>query len=274
MAIIFISYGDERFKESLNRIVRQAKKVGIFDKIIKYTPNDLPTFITSSPLFAFGVGGGCWSWKPWIIYHTLQQCKEGDVVFYCDAGCTLVKDSPEWQQFQLAIQTHTAIFFQYREGTDYGWASKCSRPENNSVAIKHWMKPTVADYFSRYIDAGFLDFAKIWAGFMIFKKTNPLSFILDQWMKITLFHPELVADPFGAELKHLPETYNAHRFDQGILTPLIYRYSQKDNALVLLETSESHIGIPAVLASRWRQGKMSRWQRIKYCVWRLIHGDP
>lgn len=273
MATIFISYGDERFKESLNRIARQAKKVGIFDKVIKYAPKDLPSFITSSPLFAFSVGGGCWSWKPYIIYHTLRNCNVGDVVFYADAGCTLVKDSPEWAQLLKLISIHSAIFFQYCSGTDYGWESKCSRSENNSVAIKHWMKPAVADYFSQYMDSGFLEYAKIWAGSMIFRKTEKPSIILEQWMKITLFHPELVAYPYGTELAHLPETFNAHRCDQAILTPLIFHYREKDNALVLPETAESRIGHPAVLATRWIQGRMSWWQRIKYMIWRLIYGD-
>ena len=53
MANIFISYGDDNFKESLIRIKKHAKSVGIFDKIITYTPKDLPPHIKSSPLFAF-----------------------------------------------------------------------------------------------------------------------------------------------------------------------------------------------------------------------------
>ena len=100
MSNIFISYGDNRYKESLNRIARQAKDVGIFDKVIKFTPKDLPGFVKASPLFAFSCGGGYWCWKPYIIYHTLQNCKEGDVVYYVDAGCTLNISSEEWGQFQ------------------------------------------------------------------------------------------------------------------------------------------------------------------------------
>lgn len=273
MANIFISYGDERFKESLNRIARQARKVGIFDKVIKYTPQDLPSFVKASPLFAFGDGGGCWSWKPYVIYHTLKNCKENDIVFYADAGCTLQKQSPEWQYFLEQLHTHSAIFFQYRRDFDYGWASKCSRPENNSVALKHWMKPAVADYFSQYMDSGFLDYPTIWAGFVIFKKTTPISFVLDQWMQITLLHPELVANPFGAELANLPKTYNAHRHDQTILSPLIYHHIEEEHALVIPETAESRIGQPAVIASRWRQAKMPWYQKIKYRLWCLLHGD-
>ena len=48
MANIFISYGDEKFKKSLKLIKKEAKVIGIFDKIIIYTHKDLPAFIKSS----------------------------------------------------------------------------------------------------------------------------------------------------------------------------------------------------------------------------------
>lgn len=266
MANIFISYADEQYKVSLDRIARQAKKVGIFDKVIKYTPKDLPAYIKASPLFAFSRGGGYWCWKPYIIYLTLQNCKEGDVVYYCDAGCTLVNDSPEWQQYQKQIETHTAIFFQYRDGVDYPWGVN-----SDNVSIKYWIKPSAVSFFKSFINTEFLGYGKIWAGFMIFKHTEQFSTILDQWYKITLFHPELVMDPVGEDLTEINSFYHTH--DQAILTPLIYQYSQCENVLVLPETAESRTGQPAVLGSRWMQGRMSWWQSIKYRIWCLLHGE-
>ena len=266
MANIFISYGDERFKESLNRIARQAKKVGIFDKIIKYTPKDLPAYIKSSPLMAFIRGGGYWVWKPYIIHYTLLQCNIGDVVWYCDAGDTLVYDSPEWEQFQSQMQTHTAIFFQYRDGHKYEWGVN-----GDKTAMKYWIKPSAKDYFLQYIDAKFLDYSKIWAGFMIFKKTEKSSIILDQWYKMALFHPELMMDSFGPDLNDPNDAY--HTRDQATLTPLVFHHHEEDNALVLPETAESRISNPAVLATRWMQGKMLWHQKAKYRIWCLLHGE-
>lgn len=268
MAKIFISYGDDRFKESLNRIARQAKKVGIFDKIIKYTPKDLPEYIKASPLFAFSRGGGYWCWKPYVIYHTLQNCKEGDIVYYADAGCTLDKSSEEWDRFQNYLKSYSAIFFQYREDFDYGKSFG-----ERGVAIKDWTKPEVITYFQNYIGNGFLEYAKILGGFMVFKKTSQISLVLDHWYKITLFHPELIMDPLRIELTQPEGTIPIHRHDQSILTPLVFHYRHEDNALVLPETSESRIGNPAVLASRWIQSKMSWHQHIKYRLWCLLHGE-
>ncbi len=270
MANYFISYGDKRCEVSLWRIARQAKYTGLFEHIIKYTPKDLPYYIKSSPLFTFDRGGGYWSWKPWIIYHTLQQCRDNDVVWYADAGCSLVNDSPEWSQLSELIKNHGAIFFQYREGVDYNWASKCRYPENNHPAIKHWTKPSVLQYFSTFIDDGFKDYNKISCGFMLFRKVkNHPSLILNDWLHITLFHPELLSDPFGQDLTHVPREYAAHRHDQSIVTPLVYHYRYADDAIVLKETYESRVGCPCVIATRWRRGPWLLY--IKMLVWNVIH---
>ena len=58
MAFIFITYADDRFKVSADRITRQARRSGIFDRIVRYSPKDLPEYVRSSPLFSGAKGGG------------------------------------------------------------------------------------------------------------------------------------------------------------------------------------------------------------------------
>jgi len=108
---------------------------------------------------------------------------------------------------------------------------------------------------------------------MIFRKTKPLSIILSHWLNITLFHPELIIDPMGEELGALPQSFVSHRHDQSVLTALVYHYQQQDKVLVLPETSESRIGNPAVLATRWRQARLPLFQHLKYRLWCLLHGE-
>ena len=123
MANILISYGDSNFSNSLDRLIEQAKELNLFDEIKTYTPKDIPIYIKSSPLFAFEKGGGYWIWKPYIIYHTLKKCQLGDIVYYVDAGCSINKNSKEWNSFQCNLQHYNAIFFQYRSNINYGWES-------------------------------------------------------------------------------------------------------------------------------------------------------
>jgi len=270
---IFITYGDSNFKESLNRIKKQAQKSGLFDKIIIYKPSDLPTFIKASPLMAFSRGGGYWVWKPYIIYHTLLKCNDGDIVYYADSGCTINNKSEEWNVLASYLKSYNAIFFQYRREYKYpGWDKICKIPENNSSKIIHWMKPSCVSFFNNFLQVGdYQAFDKIWGGFIIIKKTNPIISVLENWYRLTLFKPELIMDPMGEELNNLPKTFNQHRHDQAILTPLIFHYKETDNILVLPETSESSKKAAAVIASRYRVGKMSLSHYVKYKIYSYIH---
>lgn len=272
MANVFISYGDDRFKLSLDRITRQARKSKRFDRVIKYTPKDLPEYIRSSPLFSEPIGGGYWCWKPFVISSALSQCKNGDVVYYADAGCSIVADSPEWDVFAKYLRVYSAVFFQYRKDFLYpGWEQYCPQDSPDKTAIKHWMKPTLVEYFERYGDPAMLEFDSLWAGFIIIKKTEARSAVLDEWRRIMLMRPDLVIPPFGSERNLLSETFFCHRCDQSILSPLVCHYQIEDNVVVLPETSESQIGQPAILATRWRQAALPPAKYLKYRMYNLFH---
>lgn len=92
--IHFLTYGNERFKKSLVRIEREATQFQLFHTIQCFREQDLkddPTFWPRHGEFLMkhSRGNGYWLWKPYLILKTLLQCKEGDLVIYADAGCTL-----------------------------------------------------------------------------------------------------------------------------------------------------------------------------------------
>lgn len=271
MKKILISYADQNFSESLKRIGKEARKMKRFDHVILYTPKDLPASIKASPLFCFEKGGGYWIWKPFLIYKTLCSCSFGDVVVYVDAGCSLRADSLEWDEYERIILEKNAIFFQYRDLKYQGWDQFSRVSENNSPQIYHWQKPSVIDYFNQYIGTSdYMKYNKIWAGFIFVKKTDNLS-IVDEWLKISLFYPELVIEPFGLELKKIPESFNEHRHDQSILTPLVFYYSEKDNLCVLPETSESDWKKTAVIASRKKNKRFYTFRsKVKYNIKKIL----
>lgn len=264
MTNVFISYGDQKFRKSLKRIKKQAQNAGFFNKIITYGPKDLPLYIKCSPLFSSKKGGGYWLWKPYIIYHTLEQCNVGDVIYYVDAGCTLNSQSEEWYQFQEILKSYQIIVFQYRNDTNYnGWDQFCKDPHNNTPALRHWIKPLTEEYFTRYLGSDdYLDYNKIMGGIIIIKKTTSTPIFLLEWLNISLYHPELVCDPFGEDLYRLPNTYNVHRHDQTIITPLVYKYKELDKIKILKETSESSIEKASIIASRTVIWKWSWKERL------------
>lgn len=252
MKTIFISYADEAFKQSLKRIGKEAQSLQLFDTIILYTPKDLPVFIKASPLMAFKHGGGYWLWKPYIIWKTLQDYGSDAIIVYVDAGCSLYQ-SKDWTFYFEKMKEYETIVFRYRSNFDYGWKNhfKCDSPK-----IKFWTKKRTLLYFDElFQNEEWRDYSKIMGGFIIVK--NRKNDLIQQWLNIFLFNPELIIDPIGNEITNQYDLLSTHRHDQSILTPLAYYYQNNNNSVLILdELAESAIITKkndiAVLATRKR----------------------
>lgn len=268
MAKILISYGDERFYESVRRICRNAKGMKYFDKVKIYTDKDLPLAIKASPCFNYRRGGGYWMWKPYIVWKTLQMSCENDVIYYVDAGCSLNTESNEWSELERLLLGKSALFFQYREDAYEvypEWSTYIKTKESYSSSIKYWTKPATIEYFKSYfVDDSFLAYNSLWAGAFVVKNNDEGKLLVKEWFDISLFHPELIMDPLGKEQLKLPVWFNAHRHDQSILTLLVCYYKDKLNIRVIYETSESDKKNAAIRADRYIQAKMNPWLYLKY----------
>lgn len=270
---IFITYGNERFKEPLRVIKRQARHCGFFHRIKVYTPKDIPSYISSTAIFNTQKGGGFWIWKPYIILDALTKAKEGDIIVYADAGCAFRKESNEWEEIENLLSTHDAIFFQYRESFVYpGWEQFCKKKENNSPKIKHWCKPSCTSFFvQRYHTMSFLEDNELWAGSMIIKKTPETMHIIQDWHDTIINCPDLIIDSTPQEDAMAPPFYNCHKHDQTILSILISQYRKNTNIAVIPETAESQQSKAAIVARRYRLGILSPWLAFKYRIYNMLH---
>lgn len=242
---VFISYGDENFKRSLKRLKREAEELNIFDKIVMYTPKDLPKAITDSPLMRYKRGGGYWLWKPYIIWKTMERYPNA-IVVYADAGCAINKNYEEWYYWFKLMKDTDTLLTHYQNDIDYGWIEPFG---TSSVKISTWTKRITMDYFDkRFKCIDWHDKNKIWGGFMIVK--NNSSFVQDV-LNTMLKFPELVRDPEGDEIDQQYAGFCAHRHDQSIITPLAYWYEKKYPQIVKIipETAES-ISTSAVVTKR------------------------
>jgi hypothetical protein len=268
MKRVFITYGDAGFKGSLKRIVRQARASHRFDRVEVYTPSDLPPSIRYAPTMIFHRGGGYWVWKPWIVYDALCKCEEDDIVYYVDAGCSLNPESSEWAEWDMTMNSYDAIVFKYRTDVEYvGWDLYCRRPENCAPELKHWLKPAAEEYFTRFLGTNdYLEYNHVMSGIIIVRKKSTIPCFLQQWLNIAVLNPDLFCDAYGEELGRLPETFNEHRHDQAILTPLVYHYQNIDKIAILFEKSESKKEVAAVIATRTHVRSWSLGDRL---LWRL-----
>lgn len=272
MANIFVTYADAEFREAMVRIRRRARSMHNFDKVLVYSPSDLPTYLTQSPLFTHKRGGGYWCWKPYIIADALSKCTNEDVIYYVDAGCVLNPLSNEWKKWNMLMKENDAIFFQYRTEHHYElWDRYCKKQENNNPKIKHWAKPYAIEKLSQLLgNQQWIEDNKIWGGACIIKKAEAQE-LINEWLHITLADPNIIADPDDVESQNLPESFNVHRHDQVVLTALVHKYSQKCKIKVLKETSESEQDSAAIQAVRFRTGKMTLMEKTKYYLYLLTH---
>ncbi len=242
MRRIFIAYADSNLAFSLNRIGRQARRLGIFDEVVLYTPADLPDYLLRSPLMKAKKGSGYWSWKPVLIHETLLRHDEGDVVVYVDAGCTL-NNSTEWDLMFKLMQEYDTLCFHYDAEMPV-W----EKFGNTSTRIKYWTKQSALNFLDNYCqDSSYHEALKIWGG-LIFAKGKNNSF-LKRWLDITLNHPEVITDPTEEELAHQPAGFAYHKHDQSVITALAHN---DKTVLVLPEISETNGETSFVWAERLR----------------------
>ena len=100
--VFLVSYATDRFESVRRDLNSSAIEMGI-SNILSYSPDDLhgSTFYQlNREILDAECGAGYWAWKPYFILEALEHLKEGDVLFYCDAGSKFVL---------LAAATHRAM---------------------------------------------------------------------------------------------------------------------------------------------------------------------
>ena len=92
----FLTFANTKYMNT-NRITQQASEFGIFDKILQLNENNITDYIEKHRNFINDnpYGYGLFIWKPKIIYDTLLNLNENDVLIYCDAGIYLNTNGKE-----------------------------------------------------------------------------------------------------------------------------------------------------------------------------------
>lgn len=233
---IFITYGDANFTESKKRIVEEAYAVGIFDKVIAYSPKDVSERVKHSCLMTTKRGGGLWVWKPDVLLQTMNNANDGDKIFYCDAGCTLRKSS-EWKRYLQVLDTYSIYAMKIHQKT-YKWTRK-----------------EVCDYFSTNPN-GWLNEWQCCATVVVVVDALTRMFV-EEWLAIMIEHPEFVQD-VPISKKHLQNKgFIENRHDQAIYSALIYKYRNTGRIKFAWEHIEEYdLLIPqSIVASRLGDGK-------------------
>lgn len=89
--MIFMTFADgyTDFIHSAKRLVSMAESFNVFDEIKLYTYEHLVDFEHKEFVLGNPRGFGYWIWKPYLIWKTLSEAKDGEVLLYLDARCSL-----------------------------------------------------------------------------------------------------------------------------------------------------------------------------------------
>ncbi len=215
--IIFVTYGNECYYESLKRIRAEAEATRLFNEILTFTDKDLPDEIQNHPLMRYKRGGGYWLWKPWAVLQALNMAGENDIVVYSDCGNTIYTH-PQWQELFHKLRKHDAIFY-YNGGKMEAWSSK--------IMMNHFK-------LSCKMGGGKYQFT---ANFFLLKnKSKP---IIQLWLDEMLTHPEIVVDVSQQEIGNESRRFIEHRHDQAVLSGVVYSKFCTKQILILPNFSES-----------------------------------
>lgn len=257
MEIVLITYADDKFEAAKNRFVNQAQDSGVFTKVIAYNPDLVPDEVKRMPTWQIKRGGGLWTWKPAVILQTINELKDGDIVVYADAGCS-VYNTAEWRAIEKILSKYDIIAQRLYQRTD------------------KWTRREVLEYF---INTN----GKYWPKLFQYEATVLLRVsdfskkFVQEWLDFIISHPGFVMDVKDEEKHKQHPTFIENRHDQTIYSALIYKYSVKTQSKCHIHTQWEHVEEydpffkQAIRATRLRDGmdETSRKKRVRL-IRRLI----
>lgn len=225
----FITYGDNNYSQSRERIGQEARSLGVFDRVVTYSFDDLSPEFRRNPLFNNKRTAGYWCWKPWIMLKTLSEAHEGDIVCYCDCGSTLYP-SAEWAKWFRLLEQSDMVFFRI--------VKRCK--QFTKKYMMDFFEPELGPYWGNYYQMG--------ANLYLIKKTPASVKFVEEEM--SLFTEQMMRDDTPEELSEEPPCFIAHRYDQSLLTALVYKHLRQGHIRILTNTFEARYKGQAVLATR------------------------
>jgi hypothetical protein len=208
---IFLSFGNQKFIKSINRIKNEAESFNIFDSIVIYNDEnlktDFPEFwsIHENFINTNNRGYGYWIWKSYLVLKTLESMNENDILVYADAGCELNSNGV----YRLKE------FFEVVNNSVYGILSFPL-----TYSEKEWTK---MDLFNELGMNTYehLNNKQLMATSFILKKCNHTMKLVSEWYKYSsIYH---LLDDSKSSAKN-DDMFCEHRHDQSIFSLIRKKY--------------------------------------------------
>lgn len=92
---VLINYSSYEYRRAQQLNTKTGKWIAGFDQVIEYGPEDILEDFKSAhrEIFNYSRGNGLWLWKPYLIFKTLENLEEGDILVYLDSGAFWVRSA-------------------------------------------------------------------------------------------------------------------------------------------------------------------------------------
>ena len=203
--IHFITYGDDKFKNSLNRIKKEALETRWFDTITSLTPDVLDEDFKNkfSNILQMKRGGGFWIWKPYIIKKILNIINDNDILVYADSGCTInIKGSRRFFDYINMLNSNDSGIISF---------------QSDSWLEKQYTTNEIFNYFN-INNQEIKDSGQIIATSIILKKNENSLKIINQAIDTLYKNPLLYTDYYNNYEQN--DEFIDNRHDQSILSIL------------------------------------------------------
>jgi hypothetical protein len=232
----FISFGNQRYYNSINRIKNEAESFNIFDNIVVYNDENLknifPEFWSAHGNFINNNnrGYGYWIWKSFLVLKTLESMNENDILVYADAGCELNNNGIN----------RLKEYFEIVKNSNYGILSfELIHPE------KQWTK---MDLFNE-LDMNtyeHLNNRQLMATSFILKKCDHTMKLVGEWYKYSSnYH---LIDDSNSNAKN-DDMFCEHRHDQSIFSLIRKKYGTE----IMFDEVDSYHDFTPIKAKRIRE---------------------
>ena len=198
MKIHFISYGDDKFKKSKERLQQEAIDFEEFDSIEVFGPEDLDEDFRKeyADVLSAQRGGGYWIWKPQIIKQKLDKIDKDDLLLYLDSGSTI---NPKGKK----------RFFEYIDiinKSDYGLLVH-PQPAYPEYA---WTTNQIFDFFNVSIDSEIFLSPQLLAGVVFMKNCKHVNMIYQTCLNALKSDRNLFTDHYDNLSQHKGFIENRH----------------------------------------------------------------
>lgn len=181
-----------------------------------------------------------------MILSVLEKYHDGDIIFYCDAGCSLYK-SPEWHKIFHSLEL-SDMFVQRIYKRNDCWSRK---EVLDAFADNHRKWERCYQYLATSI---------------AFTNSQFSRQFVKEWLNLMVTRPTLVMDVAENDRITQHRTFVENRHDQAIFSALVYKYLTKFQKII--HTQWEHIEDydpifkQAIRATRLRHGEKESFESL------------